>query len=42
MLLKSGIEISCAKPWLNWLRKYAMRAVASGKALAFLLQSGKL
>ena len=29
--LKRGIEISSAKTLLNWLRKWAMRAVANDK-----------
>ena len=41
MFLKRGIEISSAKTWLNWLRKWAMRAVTNGKISAFLLQVGK-
>ena len=41
MLLKRGIEISSSKPRLNWLRKWAIRAVANRKISAFSLQYGK-
>ena len=41
MLFKRGIGISSAKTSLNWLRKWAMRAVVNGEMSAFLFQAGE-
>ena len=41
MILERGIGISSAKTSVNWLHKWANRAVGDGKISAFLLQAGK-
>ena len=41
MLLKYDIAVNSTKTGLEWLRKWALKAVANGKVSAFLLQANK-